>query len=145
MDVLRDIGQENRGLASRVSSSHYDDLPLATEQRFHCGCRVVDATIFKLSMVRDGESSVLCATCDDYGTRTYNNSSGQREVMDSINLLCGYYFARDRKVYAKLQRLQVTAARELLAGNARRKAKIVFNLRTRPRLAAGRCSLDHDG
>src|SRR6202044_2768290 len=104
MDMLRDTGQENRGLTSRVSPAYHYNLPLTTEQRLHSGGRIVDSAIFEIGMVRDGELSVLCATCYDNGTRAYDNSSGQREVMDSVNLLCSHYLPRDGKVYAKLQR-----------------------------------------
>jgi hypothetical protein len=70
--------------------------------------------IFKIGVVLDLEFSVLRTRSDNDGSRAYRHSTGEGELVDTIDLLDRHDLSRDSEIYPEFEGLQMSTARELL-------------------------------
>ena len=124
------FGEEHGRLSRGVSTADDDDLLARAKLCLHRGGAIVDPGALEVGQTREVRFAILRAGRDDDGAR--------RDPLTTVNLdrirtplarqLRGAF--RDEKVGAELLRLCEGARRELLTGDAVRKAEIVLDART---------------
>src|SRR5437588_12763345 len=138
--VLR---EKHRRLTSRVPSTDDDHLLAFAELRFHRRCEVVDAGSIELAEVLDWQSAIFRAGSDDDG------SSGDASSVLDLHRVRPCVAAQmrgafgDDHLYAEFLSLSERTRRELLTGDAGRKAEIVLDAHAGAGLSARRVCFDH--
>src|SRR6267143_2433372 len=143
--ALRGLREEHGRLARGVGAAHDGDLFVSAELRFHTGGGVVYAGALEARQILDREAPILDPARDDDGAGEQRIAGG-RTALYAVWLRAAVEpgdLPRDEDLRAKLLRLIVCAACQLLAGDAEREAEVVLDARARSRLTAGRVPFDH--
>ena len=141
-DALRVGREEQRRLTRRVAGTDDVDVPAVRARRFAARGSVEDASAGKTVEAVDRQVSPRDAAGENDRPRLQDVATVE------VHLVRRSVDARDRAgdedLGAEPARLLKRAARERVAGDARREAEVVLDPRRRARLATGRLALDHD-
>ncbi len=141
--VLRDAGQEHRGLPGRVASAHHRDVLTVAELRLHARGAVVHAVALEPAELGHGELAV--GRAGGHHDRVAQHRPAVRARDPKLPLRAGQAHGHPghRQVRAELLGLEEGAARQVLAGDAHGEPEVVLDAGARTRLAAGGAGLQH--
>src|ERR1700728_1051798 len=105
MHMLGYSREKDGRLPSRISAPNDDDLSVSAKKRLHRRGGVVDAAVLVVTVVVDGQPSILGSSRNDNSTCTDGTASSELKLVSSVALFRCDRLARDRKVDTELQRL----------------------------------------
>src|SRR4051812_2775481 len=137
MDFARGLGEVHRGLSGGIAAANHDNLFVAAELRLDEGGAVVNAFALELREVGHTDLVVRSASRNYDGSR--GDCAGAIYFYDIRLAFAAQFHGRlcNCDLGAKFLRLRVRASRELLSGDAGRKAEVVLDPRTGTSLSAG--------
>ena len=113
--------EKRRGLSSGVPPAYNDHLMIPAQERFHCGCGVIDPLVLEAKVVVEIESPIPCAARDDDGASLHFEAAFEyKRVKSTIGA------HRNCKANTKLKCLNMGAMPKALARDSGRKTQIVF-------------------